>query len=553
MANRSQPTEPESMSVRRSRIQYGRGFWLRLAALSVVNAITVYAAIVLVVDGAWVILAMLVMGTLFINWVYLWPRTQALRWVTPGLVFMVVFLAIPIGYTFYISLTNWATGNVLPDKDQAIEILERRTIVDPDEEGELFEMFVYQDDAGELRLLLVGSDERLIFGEPRLRSEEPVVDATLDPQELGVVDEDGDGVPETIGPYRQLERREVFALAGEVEFENLFVDLPNGQVEVVGLSQGRVVLSAQRFIYTAEDDVLFDTQLNVACRPGQTADTKGNFVCGDGGVLSPGWVAVTGVDNYAKIIGNERIRGPFVGVLVWNIAFALGSVVLSFAVGLGLALTMQHPRFRGTIIYRSIYILPYAIPAFLSILIWQGLLNEQFGQINNMLESLGLERAPWLTSGNWAKASVLLVNTWLTFPYMFLISTGALQAIPVELLEAARVDGAGAGTVFRRVTFPLLMVSLAPLLIGTFAFAFNNFVLIFLLTNGGPPIFDAAVPVGSTDILITFTFDLAFASGRGNDFALAAAISIFIFLFVAVISAFAFRYTRRLEEIYGSL
>jgi ABC-type sugar transport system permease subunit len=553
MAKRDQPAEPESKPVRRSRIQYGSGFWLRIAALSVVNAITVYAAIVLVVDQAWVILAMLVIGTLFMNWVYLWPRTQALRWVTPGLIFMIGFLVIPIGYTFFISITNWSTGNVLPDKDQAIEILERKTIVDRDEEGELFDMFVYQDDAGELRLLLVGGDERQIFGEPRLRSEEPVVDATIDPQELGVVDADGDGIPETIGPYRQLERREVFALAGEVDFENLFIDLPNGQVEVVGLSQGRVVLAAQRFIYSSEDDVLFDSQLNIECRPGETAATKGNFVCDDGEILSPGWVAVTGVDNYARIVGNERIRGPFLGVFVWNIIFALASVVLAFTVGLGLALTLQHERFRGTLVYRSIYILPYAIPAFLSILIWQGLLNEQFGQINTMLESIGLEGAPWLTSGNWAKVSVLLVNTWLTFPYMFLISTGALQAIPVELQEAARVDGAGAGTVFRRITFPLLMVSLAPLLIGSFAFAFNNFVLIFLLTNGGPPIFDAAVPVGSTDILITFTFDLAFASGRGNDFALAAAISIFIFLFVAVISAFAFRYTRRLEEIYGSL
>ena len=136
---------------------------------------------------------------------------------------------------------------------------------------------------------------------------------------------------------------------------------------------------------------------------------------------------------------------------------------------------------------------------------------------------------------------------------MFLISTGALQSIPAELQEAARVDGAGGFGVFRRITFPLLMVSLAPLLIGSFAFNFNNFGLIFLLTNGGPPILDAAVPVGSTDILITFTFDLAFAGGRGNQYGLAAAITAFIFLIVLVISATMFRFTRRLEEIYGSL
>jgi ABC-type sugar transport system permease subunit len=553
MADQGGSTGPEEAVSRRSLAQYGRGFWFRIIALSLMNAIAVYAVIVLLADGAWIFLTMLVVGALFINWVYLSPRTRALRWVTPGLIFMVAFMVIPIGYTFYISFTNWGTGNVLPDKAQAIEILESRTIVDPDEEGELFDMFVYQDEAGELRLLLVGDDGRFIFGEPRLRSEEPLVEATVDPEELGVTDEDGDGVPETIGPYRKLETRDVFALANEVDFENLFVDLPDGIVEVVGLSQGRVVLASQRYAYDAATDTLLDTELGVECRPGDTTDTKGNFVCEGGEILSPGWVAVTGVDNYADIVTNERIRSPFIGVFIWNIVFAVGTVVLAFSVGLGLAMTLQHPRFKGTIFYRSIYILPYAIPAFLSILIWRGLLNEQFGPVNSLLQSLGIESIPWLTSGNWAKVSVLLVNTWLTFPYMFLISTGALQAIPVELQDAARVDGASAPNVFRRITFPLLMVSLAPLLIGAFAFAFNNFVLIFLLTNGGPPIFDAAIPVGSTDILITLTFDLAFASGRGNDFALAAAFSIFIFIVVALISAFAFRFTKRLEEIYGSL
>jgi ABC-type sugar transport system permease subunit len=553
MAERGESAESEDATLTPSRLQYGRGFWFRILALSLLNAIAVYSAIVLLADEAWIFLTMIVVGTLFINWVYLSPRTRALRWITPGLIFLVGFMVIPIAYTFYISLTNWATGNVLPNKGQAIEILESRTIVDPDQEGELFDMFVFQDDSGEIRFLLVGDDGRLIFGEPRPRTEEPLENATLDPQELGITDTDGDGVPETIGPYTRLETRDVFALASEVDFENLFVDLPDGQVEVLGLSQGRVVIAGQRYLYDAEADVLVDTQLGLECRPGDTSDTKGNFVCDDGEILSPGWVAVTGVDNYSEVVTNERIRSPFIGVFIWNIVFAVGTVFFSFAVGLGLAMTLQHSRFRGVIAFRSLYILPYAIPAFLSILIWRGLLNEQFGPVNDMLAVIGIDPVPWLTSGTWAKVSVLLVNTWLTFPYMFLISTGALQAIPVELQEAARVDGASAPKVFRRVTFPLLMVSLAPLLIGTFAFAFNNFLLIFLLTNGGPPIFDAAIPVGSTDILITLTFDLAFASGRGNDFALAAAFSIFIFIVVATISAVAFRFTRRLEEIYGSL
>ena len=118
---------------------------------------------------------------------------------------------------------------------------------------------------------------------------------------------------------------------------------------------------------------------------------------------------------------------------------------------------------------------PTRYPLSSAFLIWQGLLNTQFGQVNDLLAVFSLGPVPWLTDPFWAKVAVLLVNTWLGFPYMLLISMGALTAIPAELQEAARVDGASAFGVFRRITFPLLMVALAPLLIGSFAFNFNNF------------------------------------------------------------------------------
>ncbi len=533
-------------------LEYGRGFWLKLGGLALLDAIAVYAALVLFADGAWLFLAALIIGTAFVNWVYLWPRTSALRWTTPGLVFLFAFLVVPILYTMYISITNWATGNVL-SKDQVIEILEGRVFTDPDAPGELFDLYVFQDEARATRFLLVADDGRLLFGEPRLRTDEPLEPGQEDPEELGVVDSDGDEIPDEIGPYRRLSTAEVFQLANTLQFDRLVVDVEQGEVQVLGLSEGRVVLASQQFQYDREADAMVDLVNDRRCPVGDTEDTVGNFVCREDQVLTPGWVAVIGFANYADVATNKAIRDPFIGVFIWNVVFALGSVLLTFALGLGLAITMQHQRFRGKTLFRSIYILPYAVPAFLSILIWQGLLNEQFGQVNNLLAGVGLGRVPWLSDPTWAKVAVLLVNTWLGFPYMFLISTGALQAIPEELQEAARVDGAGGFNVFRRITFPLLMVSLAPLLIGSFAFNFNNFVMIYFLTVGGPPILDAAVPVGATDILITFTFDLAIAGGRGNQFGLGAAITVFIFFIVVVISSFGFRFTRRLEEIYGSL
>lgn len=537
--------------LRRRLGDYGRGFWVRIAVLALANAAAVYAAIVLFGDGAWIFLASLVVGTLFVDWVYLSPRSQALKWITPGLVPMVAFMVVPILYTFYISLTNWETGNVL-QKAQVIENLEGESYTDPDDPGELFDLVVFQE-GEEIRFLLVGGEGDLLFGEPRSRSAEPLPDAAADPEELGIVDTDGDGIPESIGSFVRLERAQVFALAGSLDFGDQVIDLPAAQVEITGLSQGRVVLAAQRYQYDDARGVLVDLVEDQECRPGGDLETSGNFVCDDGEVLTPGWVAVTGFNHYLDVLTSETIRGPFLGILVWNLVFALLSVVLSFALGMLLAVALQHERMRGTVLYRSIYILPYAIPSVLSALIWVGLFNTQFGQVNDLLEVFGIERIAWLSEATWARTAIITVNVWLTFPYMFLISTGALQAIPVELQEAARVDGAGGPRVFRMITFPLLMVSLAPLLIASFAFSFNNFVLIFFLTNGGPAILDAAIPVGSTDLLITFTYKLALSGGVGNRFALAAAISVFIFFIVMVISAVAFRFTKRLEEIYGSL
>ncbi|MGI8513710.1 MAG: ABC transporter permease subunit, partial [Acidimicrobiia bacterium] len=168
-----------------------------------------------------------------------------------------------------------------------------------------------------------------------------------------------------------------------------------------------------------------------------------------------------------------------------------------------------------------------------------------------VLEAVGIPGPDWLGNQWWVLVAILLVNLWLGFPYMFLISSGALTSVPIELQEAARVDGASPFKVFRSVTLPLLLVSTAPLLIGAFAFNFNNFVLIFLLSAGGPPLSGYDVPVGASDLLISFTFNLAQGAGRGNQFALASAVIVIIFVVLAVSAATSFRLTKRLEEIYG--
>jgi arabinogalactan oligomer/maltooligosaccharide transport system permease protein len=198
---------------------------------------------------------------------------------------------------------------------------------------------------------------------------------------------------------------------------------------------------------------------------------------------------------------------------------------------------------RGQKIYRAILIVPYALPIFMTALVWKGMLNRDFGIINQIIGSdiwwLG---EPWL-----ARLSLLVVNLWIGYSYFFIVVTGALTAIPGDLKEAAFVDGASGFKAFRTVVLPLLMVAVSPLLIASFSFNFNNYTLVDLLTGGGPfP--GSPIDGGQTDLLITYTYRLAF--GTSEQFlAFASALSMLIFIIVGGVSAYSFRLTKRLEEI----
>jgi arabinogalactan oligomer/maltooligosaccharide transport system permease protein len=174
-------------------------------------------------------------------------------------------------------------------------------------------------------------------------------------------------------------------------------------------------------------------------------------------------------------------------------------------------------------------------------LVWRGMFNETYG-INKWLPF----DVSWQSSTAWAMLTLILVNMWLGYPYMFLVSTGALQSIPSDLKEAAFVDGATGWKAFRKIVFPLLLVSVSPLLVASFAFNFNNFTLVWLLTNGRPR--DAGETAGTTDILLSWVYRVALDASPQRQ-GLAAALSVIIFLIVAVISAIGFKYTKAYEDV----
>jgi maltose/maltodextrin transport system permease protein len=184
--------------------------------------------------------------------------------------------------------------------------------------------------------------------------------------------------------------------------------------------------------------------------------------------------------------------------------------------------------------------LPYAVPAFISIPVFRGLFNENLGEINLILDQLFGIRPGWFSDATLARSMVLIVNAWLGYPYMMILSMGLIKAIPDELYEASALAGAGPLTNLFRITLPLIARPIAPLLIASFATNFNNLTLIALLTNGAPDYLDTAVPVGATDLLASYTYRIAFQDS-GQNYALACAISSIVFVIVATLAVFNLR------------
>ena len=218
-------------------------------------------------------------------------------------------------------------------------------------------------------------------------------------------------------------------------------------------------------------------------------------------------------------------------IFVWTVTFALLSVFFGFALGLLLASVLQWPHLRGKAVYRILLILPYAVPAFISILVFRGLFNQNFGEINLILKSLFGIQPQWFTDATLARTMLIMVNVWLGYPYMMLLAMGYLQSIPQDHYKAAALEGSGVLRNFFSITLPQILPPFVPLLISSFAFNFNNVVLILLLTRGAPDIAGTIVPAGQTDILGSFTFRVSFQDA-GQNFGIAGAISTLIFLLV---------------------
>lgn len=241
------------------------------------------------------------------------------------------------------------------------------------------------------------------------------------------------------------------------------------------------------------------------------------------------WV---GFANFADVFyANQRLSGTFFAILRWTLTWAVIATASNYIGGMALALLINKKGIRFKSMWRSFFVATIAVPQFVSLLLMRQLLNDN-GTLNVILMNWGLISEPIRFLGTHARATVLLVNLWVGIPFTLLITTGILMNIPEDIYESAKLDGAGAITMFRKITLPYMLFVTTPYLITQFVGNINNFNVIFLTTGGGPATLDL-YQAGRTDLLITWLYSLTI---NDQDFRLASTIGILIFMILATFS-----------------
>ena len=235
-----------------------------------------------------------------------------------------------------------------------------------------------------------------------------------------------------------------------------------------------------------------------------------------------------GFDNFWEVFSSEGFLRVTLFTLVWTVV----NVSAHIGIGLFLAIMLHRSQISGKVAYRTILLLPWAVPSYISVLVWRGMFQPD-GFVNDLLGT----NIDFLSDPTGAQIIVILVNIWLGVPFMMMSISGALQSLPKNMYEAAEIDGVIGWAAFRYLTLPNLRSALIPLTLLGFIWTFNMFNVIYLMTDGGPNLYFGEP--GQTDILITYVYDVAFREGA---YGVAAAWSVIIFL---MLFAFSWRYMKQ--------
>ena len=257
------------------------------------------------------------------------------------------------------------------------------------------------------------------------------------------------------------------------------------------------------------------------------------------------WV---GFGNFVAMFqSGSKLADTFWPVLGWTLIWAVFATATCYIFGLLLALLINRKGTRCKGFWRFMFVLSIAIPQFVSLLSMRTIFNTN-GPVNVLLRTFGFigvtESVPFFTDATLAKITIIVINMWIGIPYTMLSTTGILQNIPAELYEAAKIDGANAFTIFRKITLPYMIFVMTPNLITSLTGNINNFNVIFLLSGGGPDTLEYYY-AGKTDLLVTWLYRLTITQ---KDYNLGAVIGILTFIILAVVSLATYRRTESYKD-----
>lgn len=266
------------------------------------------------------------------------------------------------------------------------------------------------------------------------------------------------------------------------------------------------------------------------------------------------WVGLSNFTTmFSRNVGGNWPKA-FARVAGWTLIWAVLSTFTCFFTGFMFAVILRDKRIQFPKFFRTIFILPYAIPQMLSLFVWANLLNGTFGPINRTLQYWHIiqQGIPWLSNPTVAKLTLVLVNIWIGFPYSMILTTSSMTAISQAQYEAAQIDGASRWQQFIHITFPLVMYQLKPALIMQFAGNINNFGAVFFLTGGGPNLMfgtnnlTISTQAGSTDLLISWIYKLTM--NTPNQYQLASVLSILVFIVLVPFALYNFTHTKAFKD-----
>ena len=498
--------------------------WLPVLLFRVCSALAVLAGLYLAFmlyagdKPLFALLWLLIMTAVVV--VYWHPRLSTMRYLFPALLTVLLFVVLPIVLTAAIGFSNYS-GRHLIDQQRAFDIIMATTI---ESDVERLDFVLISEQQNSYRIVLSNSDGKHFVTRPF------TLTADSDDQTITL------SATEFDHSYQPLPLREVSR--NRKLLSQLVIKTATGhRYRMTGFRQfAALVPQYQALSFNSIKDLHSNVIYQANPETGFYQNEQGQF-------LTPGYYVNVGFKNYVRTLTDPSISEPFWAIFIWTVAFAGLSVLFTLFLGLTLACLISMKDLHGRSVYRVLLILPYAVPAFISILVFKGLFNQSFGEINMILQALFGISPQWFDNPWLARLMVLLVNTWLGYPYIMILSLGMLKTIPADLYEAAAIAGSGILAGFFNITLPLVLTPLMPLLVASFAFNFNNFVIITLLTRGGPDFINSTVPAGHTDLLVSYTYRIAFQDS-GQNFALAAAISMLIFLLVGIFALINLRLAR---------